>query len=88
MHNLGYAHLDIKPDNFIVNDDKSISFIDFGFTNHLHQTIRKIVGTKSYLAPEIQPKRGFEAEKADIYALGKTINILMKANSSGLGTYE
>ena len=27
FHNLKIAHLDIKPDNFIINDDCSISFI-------------------------------------------------------------
>ena len=31
LHNSGFAHLDIKPDNFIINDDLSLSLIDFGY---------------------------------------------------------
>ena len=37
LHTLEIAHLDIKPDNFILNDDFSVSFIDFGHSQGLHE---------------------------------------------------
>ena len=81
LHNLGFAHLDIKPDNFIVNEDLTVSFIDFGFTSPLSEVMKKSVGTKLYLAPEISHHRAYVAGAADIFSLGKTIDIMMKTCS-------
>ena len=33
LHGLGLAHMDLKLENFIINDDFSISLIDFGTLN-------------------------------------------------------
>jgi serine/threonine protein kinase len=55
LHNVnGLAHLDIKPDNIIVNDDFSLSFIDFGHTNYVNADLDFRVGTDSYMSPEVR----------------------------------
>ena len=85
LHSLQFAHLDIKPDNFIVNDDFSISFIDFGFTQPFAELVRGQVGTKSYLAPEFSEKNSeISGEKADIYALSLTLNKCLTALNPSL----
>lgn len=54
LHTSGIAHLDIKPDNFIINDDYSISFIDFGYAQNIQKAVQTKVGTSAYLPPEIE----------------------------------
>ena len=55
MHNVnGLAHLDIKPDNIVINDDFTLGFIDFGHTNCVDAELDIIVGTDSYMPPEVR----------------------------------
>jgi len=49
MHNEeGLSHLDIKPDNFVINDDFTISLIDFGHTTKLGASLNVKLGTNGY----------------------------------------
>ena len=79
LHSYGMAHLDIKPENFIINDDLTISFIDFGHAQRIDSKIESIVGTKRYVAPEINyfKSQDVSSEKADIYSLGATLYAIM-----------
>jgi len=36
---IGIAHSDIKPDNIIINDNFSLSFIDFGCSTSVYDMI-------------------------------------------------
>lgn len=94
MHNQnGLAHLDIKPDNIIINDDYTLGFIDFGHTNVVDAELDFITGTDSYMPPEIRHikknpgKATYVAEKADIFTLGITLFTLM-FNSIPFGKAE
>lgn len=77
MHEKGWVHCDVKPDNFLLNDEGVIKLIDFtisrkaatGLMGRLFGKSKTIRGTRSYMAPEQirgQPIDG----RADIYALG------------------
>ena len=84
LHNAGFTHLDIKPDNFIVNDDLTISFIDFGFMHDKNELVHSNVGTKGYLAPEIEHMShslGVSGEKVDVFALAITIRKILNCNN-------
>ena len=73
------SHLDIKPENFIINDDLTISFIDFGHAQKIDSKIDSIVETKRYVAPEISclNNEDISSEKADIYSLGITLHAIV-----------
>lgn len=76
MHQNEWVHLDIKPENILVDNGK-IFFIDFDSSQKVidNQSISPR-GTKEFVAPEVLLHRcsGFSgASKADIFSLGKTI---------------
>ena len=52
MHQLGYVHCDIKPNNIIRNHKGEIKVIDFGQTAKAGTVKERIQGTPDYIAPE------------------------------------
>lgn len=83
VHALEVAHLDIKPENILVDDKLQVRLIDFSIARELKRTISErvkaifagassevtIQGTITYLAPE-QIKKANPGKAADVYALG------------------
>lgn len=51
---IGLAHLDLKPENIVLTDDYKLAFIDFGCSVSKNIVATSIVGTKSYMAPELR----------------------------------
>jgi len=71
MHSRNFAHLDIKHDNIVLDDEINPKLADFGFTQHPAAPINTFAGAPYYKAPEINPKVGpYDGKKADIYAMG------------------
>lgn len=83
IHNLGYAHLDIKLENILLDEFFNIKVADmgssvqvsdnYGFTNRRRGTIR-------YMAPEVVALKAgeeFNALAADVYSLGITIFLML-----------
>ncbi|HMP05748.1 MAG TPA: serine/threonine-protein kinase [Lacipirellulaceae bacterium] len=76
LHEQGYVHRDIKPDNFLVNDENHVRLIDFNLTRKIKKGLGKLLsnrmpvqGTYSYMAPE--QIRGLAVdERADVYSFG------------------
>lgn len=76
LHEKGWIHRDIKPDNFLVSDDNVVKLIDFnlaqkpaGVLGKLFGGSRVIQGTHSYMSPE--QIRGQKLDpRADIYSFG------------------
>ncbi len=72
VHSLGIVHRDIKMDNVIVDCNRRIKLIDFGFSIKLPKNAKISVfcGTPAYMAPEIVTKKQYQGEMADIWATG------------------
>ncbi len=76
LHEKGWIHRDIKPDNFLLRDDDVIKLIDFnlarkpaGGLSKLFAGKSKVQGTHSYMAPEQIRGQSLDG-RADIYAFG------------------
>ena len=71
IHEAGYVHADIKPNNIILTDDGP-KIIDFGQSCPIGFIKPRIQGTPDYIAPE-QVKRRHLTAQTDIYNLGATL---------------
>jgi serine/threonine-protein kinase len=76
MHAKGWVHRDIKPDNFLVDEENHIRLIDFNLTRKIKKGFGKLLGNKmpvqgtySYMPPE-QIRGQAVDERADIYSFG------------------
>lgn len=83
VHSLGYAHLDIKLENVLLDDLFNIKLADMGSSINVLETnglTDRRRGTIMYMAPEVVSLKfneSFDAKAADIYSLGVTISLLM-----------
>lgn len=77
MHENGYVHCDIKPDNFLVSREGHVKLIDFTISRKVKTGIAKLLsgktknvsGTKSYMSPE-QIRGETLDQRSDIYSFG------------------
>jgi serine/threonine-protein kinase len=80
MNEKGWMHRDIKPDNILVNKTGEVRVIDFSLACRIATGIMKllagkqksIMGTRTYIAPEIILKKP-PTVQSDIYSLGVTL---------------
>ena len=80
IHNRQMNHLDVKPDNILLDDSNNTVLIDFGLSKHYdeagHQTSTTPVGISHGYAPLEQYRAGGVSEfspATDIYSLGATL---------------
>lgn len=91
LHELGYAHRDIKPKNLLILDNK-ISLGDFGLIwniNDIDEHITEVndcLGPQAIRPPELQSicdVNGIDYRKSDVYLFGKTIWMILNDNNRG-----
>lgn len=84
FHKLHFLHCDLKPENFMLGEDNTLSLIDFGMSRRVEDNqegfLAESSGTKGFLAPELNDSSHMVlfTKKSDIYALGKMLEILFK----------
>lgn len=71
MHEAGFVHADIKPNNIMVTEQDGVKLIDFGQSCKAGAIKPRIQGTPDYIAPE-QVKRQAITERTDVFNLGST----------------
>ena len=71
MHDRGYVHADMKPNNIMVMDGVA-KIIDLGQSCKIGTVKERIQGTPDYIAPEQVHRRAI-TPKTDIYNLGATM---------------
>lgn len=72
IHQHGFVHCDIKPNNILLSSSGSIKIIDLGQSCKIGTTKPRIQGTPDYIAPE-QVRRKPLGPKTDIFNLGATM---------------
>lgn len=72
MHQQGYIHCDIKPNNILLSKSGTIKIIDLGQSCKIGTIKRRIQGTPDYIAPE-QVRRAPLGPKTDVFNLGATM---------------
>ena len=97
MHQKGFVHCDIKPNNILISKEGNIKIIDLGQSCKLGTIKKRIQGTPDYIAPE-QVHRKHLSHRTDIFNLGATMywaltgknvpTLIPKTNGIGLAINE
>ena len=75
LHSQDAIHLDIKPENILIDDSGKLTLIDFGLSHHarfpdlLAEEMRKGIGSAPYISPE--QVVGIRSDsRSDIFSIG------------------
>ena len=83
IHDKGYVHLDLKPDNILVTKEIELKIGDFGLSQPIKAEdgngnfSRRRCGTKSFWSPEIALGFDYNGEQADLYSLAIILFIMI-----------
>lgn len=72
LHQMGYVHCDLKPNNILIGDHHLVKVIDFGQACKTGTVKERIQGTPDYISPE-QVKCDPVSPRTDVFNLGATM---------------
>lgn len=87
LHENNVAHLDLKPDNLLLEsmeDNALIKIADFGLSQKVtsdNNCLCGEVGTKGYQAPEVITKNSKYGTKADMFSIGVIAYTLLRGST-------
>uniref|UniRef100_A0AAY4DZ76 Protein kinase domain-containing protein n=1 Tax=Denticeps clupeoides TaxID=299321 RepID=A0AAY4DZ76_9TELE len=76
LHQKGYVHRDIKPNNILLTDAGEVRLVDFGLMSRIQKEKPAfIVGTLAYMSPEsmLGDLSSDYDERCDVWSLGMTL---------------
>ena len=79
LHEKGFVHRDVKPENIIISNDGTVKLIDFNASRPVDPEKRSdtvTLGTLGYAPPE-QYGIAQSDPRSDIYALGVLLNVML-----------
>ena len=94
MHDVNYAHLDIKLENILLDEFFNVKISDMGLAKNVKDTqgtVNKRCGTYQYMAPEVKDRSfesAFDAFSLDIYSLGVWLHLLLTGEFPWEYTFE
>jgi len=83
VHTKGFVHLDLKPENILITKHLEVKIADFGLSassygeDGLGNFNLRRAGSQPYWSPELALNYEYNGVKADLYALGIILFIMV-----------
>ena len=72
------VHRDLKLENIMITSNLKLKLSDFGLAKKdKSEKLNSYIGTQPYMAPEIIERKTYNGKKADIFALGVILYIIV-----------
>ncbi|MBU0678044.1 MAG: serine/threonine protein kinase [Verrucomicrobia bacterium] len=74
VHSSGFLHLDVKPENILIREDRNLVLIDFDLATPKRTgpfKVKRLSGTPAYLSPETLALHVVD-DRSDIFSFGVT----------------
>lgn len=84
-HSQGIVHRDLKAENLLMDADFNLRVADFGFSSLLSGKdgsgqLYTVLGTESYMAPEIHLRQPYSGPSVDLFACAVILFIMVSGN--------